>query len=385
MRVPPGVPARWRTGLREVARWEWDHAQGGDPGSALEAFLDEHGLAGDIAAQSHDRYAVGLLVGAAACARIAGCAAGPPTPAGRVPELVAVAFERAPAPPSVAGVDGTNRPFGPSRVGRWHHSWSAARHRSVIELVRAAIARGDVYQANVVGHRSAPCAGDPLALAAAVAALPGATYGGVLAGDGWAVGSASPEQLVSVVDGRVTTRPVKGTWGGGVEGARALRASEKDRAEHVMIVDLARNDVAQVARNGTVEVDELFRLVDWSGLWQAESTVAADLADGVTALAVLRALAPGGSVTGAPKHAACEVLAELEPVGRGPAMGAFGFLWAGGLDLGLSIRTVAVEEDHEVHVWAGGGITWGSDAGREVAEADAKAAPVVAALERAGG
>jgi para-aminobenzoate synthetase component I len=94
---------------------------------------------------------------------------------------------------------------------------------------------------------------------------------------------------------------------------------------------------------------------------------------------VLAALLPGGSVTGAPKHAACGLLAELEPVGRGPAMGAFGFVWSGGLDLGLTIRTVAVSEGR-VHLWAGGGITWGSDPATEVAEAHAKAAPVEGAL-----
>jgi para-aminobenzoate synthetase component 1 len=107
--------------------------------------------------------------------------------------------------------------------------------------------------------------------------------------------------------------------------------------------------------------------------------VAARTRDDVTTMDVLRALAPGGSVTGAPKRAACEVLGALEPVGRGPSMGALGLLWPGGLDLGLTIRTVGVDAD-AVHLWAGGGITWSSDPAAEVAEAHAKAGPVLRAL-----
>jgi para-aminobenzoate synthetase component 1 len=146
-----------------------------------------------------------------------------------------------------------------------------------------------------------------------------------------------------------------------------------------MIVDLERNDLSRVAVTGSVEVEELYALRTWAGLWQASSTVAARLLPGVTTLDVLRALLPGGSVTGAPKRAAWSLLAGLEPVGRGPAMGALGLLWPGGLDLGLTIRTIAVDEQR-VHLWAGGGITWGSDPAAEVAEAHAKAGPLLAAL-----
>jgi len=249
-----------------------------------------------------------------------------------------------------------------------------------VETVRAAIARGDLYQANVVGHRSAAHRSDPRCLATAVAALPGATYGGVLSGDGWAVGCASPEQLVRVDTGRITTIPIKGTLPVSPGSREALLTSEKDLAEHVMIVDLQRNDLSRVARTGTVDVERFYELVDWSGLWQAASTVAATVEDGVTSMAVLRALLPGGSVTGAPKRAAWTLLADLEPVGRGPSMGALGLLWPGGMDLGLTIRTIGASEDR-VHLWAGGGITWGSDAEQEVAEAHAKAAPVRRALD----
>jgi para-aminobenzoate synthetase component 1 len=262
-------------------------------------------------------------------------------------------------------------------AGEWTTSWSDAEHAAAVEVVREAIARGEVYQANVVGHRSAPHRSDPPDVAQAVAGLPGATYGGVLSGAGWAVGCASPEQLVRVVGDRITTVPIKGTARIAPGADAALRASAKDRAEHVMIVDLERNDLSRVARD--VVVEELYQLYEWSGLWQASSTVAGRLEPGVTALDVLRALVPGGSVTGAPKRAACSLLAGLEPVGRGPAMGALGVLTADGLDLGLTIRTVGVD-DERVHLWAGGGITWSSDPEAEVDEAHAKAGPVLRAL-----
>jgi para-aminobenzoate synthetase component I len=245
--------------------------------------------------------------------------------------------------------------------------------------VREAIARGDVYQVNVVGHAAATYAGDPAAALRRVVALPGARHAGVLAGSGWAVACASPETLVRVQRGRVVTSPIKGTRPATPQGRRQLLGSVKERAEHVMIVDLERNDLARVAHTGSVRVEELFAVRRWCDLWQAESRVGARLADGVGLVDLLRAVAPGGSVTGAPKRAALAQIATLEPVGRGPSMGALGWVGHDGLDLGLTIRTVAVDAER-VHLWAGGGITWGSDPHAEVAEAAAKAGPLRAAL-----
>ena len=358
--APPGRPAQWSGQLTELDRCE-DAAE-------LPAFLAGHGLAGEIAGQRGD-VGVALLVGARGCARLGAVPPGRPSPVG-VPQVVAVAYRRG---------GRTARPAGGAAVQRWTCSWTDGQHAAAVEVVRAAISRGELYQANVVGHRSAPYTGDPLALARAVAAMPGAAYGGVLSGPGWTIGSASPEQLVRVAGERITTVPVKGTRRIEAGSKQALRTSEKDRAEHIMIVDLERNDLARVARTGSVEVESLYDVTAWSGLWHAGSRVAATLAPGVTVLDVLAALLPGGSVTGAPKHAACGLLAGLEPIGRGPSMGAFGFLWPRGLDLGLTIRTVALDGDR-VHLWAGGGITWGSAAAEEVAEAHAKADPVQRAL-----
>jgi para-aminobenzoate synthetase component 1 len=189
------------------------------------------------------------------------------------------------------------------------------------------------------------------------------------------VASASPEQLLRLDGDRLTTVPIKGTSAD----REALLHSAKDRAEHVMIVDLERNDLARVTRAGSVEVSELYALSEWAGIWHAGSLVEGVLEPGATTVDVLRALVPGGSVTGAPKHAACRLLAGLEPVGRGPAMGAMGFVWPGGMDIGLTIRTIAAA-DGRVHLWAGGGITWSSDPAEEVREAHAKAGPVQRAL-----
>jgi para-aminobenzoate synthetase component 1 len=355
----PGRPPEWRGPLVEVERVETD-----EPAEVL-AFLEALGLA-DPLAQGRGDLALGLLLGARGCAELAGVPVPQRSPVAGLPECVAVAFRQG---------SGGAEPLGPAAVGEWSASWTDEEHAGAVEAVREAIARGEVYQANVVGHRSAPFTGDPRALGAAVACLPGARYGGVVAGEGWLVASASPEQLVRVTGDRITTVPIKGTAGE----RQVLQTSAKDRAEHVMIVDLERNDLARVTRPGSVVVEDLYALSEWSGLWHASSVVSGRLVDGARPADVLAALLPGGSVTGAPKHAACSLLADLEPVGRGPAMGAFGFLWPGGLDLGLTIRTVALSEGR-VHLWAGGGITWGSDPATEVAEAHAKAAPVQRAL-----
>lgn len=303
---------------------------------------------------------------------IAGGLLGPPTPAPGVPDLVAIAYDAS----SQATVIDRDPGW---RLGAWVPSWTPCEHANAVRRVRTAIAEGDVYQVNVVGHAHVSYVGDPIPALWRVAGLPGARYPTVLRGDGWAIGCASPETLLEIVGRRIVTRPIKGTRPATTLGRSELLASGKERAEHIMIVDLARNDLARVARTGSVRVEDLYAIRRWSDLWQAESVVAADLADGTGLVDVLRALVPGGSVTGAPKLAALRQIAALEPVGRGPSMGALGWIDANRLDLGLTIRTVAVDADR-VHVWAGGGITWSSDPDAEVAEAAAKATPVRAAL-----
>ncbi|MGI5182854.1 chorismate-binding protein [Dactylosporangium sp. CA-152071] len=374
---PPGSEPACRPHVWERSRLEWRSRDGGDPLQLLEAFLVDAGL--PVSDVSRSRTVTDGVCGAAVLLAPPSAVA---SPAPGVPDLVAVVYAHTPPPYAFAGPAVP----GDGRVGPWTPSWTPGEHAAAVEAVRAAIARGDVYQANVVGHASAPFAGDPCAALARVAALPGARYGGVLSGadGGWWVACASPETLVEVAGGRAVTRPIKGTRPATAQGRAELLASAKERAEHVMIVDLERNDLGRVARTGSVRVDELFAIRRWSRLWQAESTVSADLAPGVGLAGLLGAVWPGGSVTGAPKLAAIDVVSALEPVGRGPSMGAAGWIGHGAdgrlrVDLGLTIRTVAVA-DGLAHVWAGGGIVWDSDPVAEVAEAAAKTAPIKAAL-----
>ncbi|HVE74921.1 MAG TPA: chorismate-binding protein [Mycobacteriales bacterium] len=332
----------------------------------LRTFLTEHRIGREPGEPST---VVALLLGAAACAHLAGFSVGSASPIPAVPDLVAIALRS-------GGEWEIPNSFVPQ--GDWRTTWTDEEHAAAVEDVRSAIGRGDVYQANVVGHRCAGHDADPAGLAWAAASIP-SRYGAVIAGEGWAVGSASPEQLVRVEGARITTVPIKGTLPVASGSADDLRASVKDRAEHVMIVDLERNDLSRLAAGSSVAVESLYEVGPWAGLWHASSTVSATLRPDLDLVDVLIALAPGGSVTGAPKRAAWELLAGLEPVGRGPAMGALGLLWPGGMDLGLTIRTVAADAG-SVHLWAGGGITWSSDPAAEVREAHAKAEPVIAAL-----
>jgi para-aminobenzoate synthetase component 1 len=389
----PVAPSACLDSLTEHDRFEWYVGAPGEPAALIEQVLDRYGLASGALLPAgtgpgpasgstpdpgrHHRGGVcgaALFISAAAGATMVGGPTGAPSPAPAVPDVVVVVYRHhRPQPAPAAG----RTP--PWWLGQWQESWTPAAHAAAVATAREAIGRGDIYQVNVVGHGSARYTGDPLPALSRLGRLPGARYGGVLTGTGWAIGCASPETLIEVTGGRLITRPIKGTRPATAQGRRELLASAKERAEHIMIVDLERNDLARVAATGSVRVDELYAIRQWSDLWQAESTVSATAADGLGLADLLRAVCPGGSVTGTPKLAALHQIADLEPVGRGAGMGALGWIGPDHIDLGLTIRTAAVDGDR-VHVWAGGGITWGSDPDAEVAEAAAKAGPVRAAL-----
>ena len=262
-------------------------------------------------------------------------------------------------------------------IGAWERTWTAAEYGAAIEDVRSAIGRGDVYQVNLVQHLSATFAGDPHALAALLAPLrplqpePFVT-------DTWAVVSASPELFLARRGDRVWTMPIKGTRPRGA--ADELRSSEKDAAEHVMIVDLDRNDLSRVSKAGTVRWPELMATRELAGVEHMVSTVEGTLREGVGLASILDATFPGGSVTGAPKIAAVDIIARLEPVGRGASMGALGRVYGNGdFDLALTIRTFAIAEG-TIHLWVGGGIVWDSDPATEVEESWTKARPLLDAI-----
>jgi para-aminobenzoate synthetase component I len=262
---------------------------------------------------------------------------------------------------------------GPVRIGRWDRSWTESAYAGAVEAVRTAIGRGDVYQVNLVQHLAAPFTGDPAGLVPALAPFrPRAPF---LAGEGWAIASASPELFLARSGRRVWTMPIKGTrpLGEHVEG-------EKDEAEHVMIVDLERNDLSRVCEPGSVRWPELMAERELAGVTHLVSRVEGTLRAGVGLAELLAATFPGGSVTGAPKLAALDEIARLEPVGRGASMGALGTVRGNGdLELALTIRTFAVA-DGRVHLWVGGGVVWDSDPHEEIEESWTKARPLLAAV-----
>jgi para-aminobenzoate synthetase component 1 len=268
-------------------------------------------------------------------------------------------------------------PVGAYRAGAWERSWTDAEYGAAVEEVRAAIAHGDVYQVNLVQHLSAPFAGDPAGLAPALARYR-PLHGRPFRGDGWTIVSASPELFLARRGRRVWTCPIKGTRPLGE--AAELRASEKDAAENVMIVDLERNDLSRVCEPGSVRWPELMAARELAGVVHLVSTVEGTLREDATLAGVLAATFPGGSITGAPKIAAIDHIAALEPVGRGASMGALGTIRPNGdLDLALTIRTFAVAEGR-IHLWVGGGIVWDSDPREEVEESFTKARPLLAAI-----
>jgi para-aminobenzoate synthetase component 1 len=290
----------------------------------------------------------------------------------------------APAPPEPCALPAVAYSIEPERaavttagayaIGAWHASWTESEYADAVDAVRAAIAEGDVYQVNLVQHLWADFDGDPAGLARALAPLRPLVHE-PLHGNGWTIVSASPELLLSRRGGTIRTSPIKGTRPAGEH-----VDSAKEAAEHVMIVDLERNDLARVARPGTVSWPELLVERELAGVTHLVATVEAELREDVTLSALLDAVLPGGSVTGCPKIAALDLIAELEPVGRGASMGALGRIYPNGdLELALTIRTFAVA-DGAIHLWAGGGIVWDSDPAEEVEESWIKARPLLAAI-----
>jgi para-aminobenzoate synthetase component 1 len=260
---------------------------------------------------------------------------------------------------------------GHASIGQWERSWSDAEYAGAVESVREAIGRGDVYQVNLVQHLAAPFEGDPAGLLPLLARFgPRALFG-----EGWSIVSASPELFLARRGRQVWTSPIKGTrpLGEPVEG-------EKDSAEHLMIVDLERNDLSRVCEPGSVGWPELMVERELAGVNHLVSRVEGRLRAGVGLAELLAATFPGGSVTGAPKIAAVDLIAELEPVGRGASMGALGVVRGNGdLELALTIRTFAIAAD-TIHLWVGGGIVWDSVPEAEIEESWTKAAPLLAAI-----
>ena len=234
-------------------------------------------------------------------------------------------------------------------VGPLQPEAAQAAHTAQVEQLQEAIAAGDIYQANLTFPMTGGYTGDPVAIYAALRPAARAGHGAlVFDGDRWLL-SLSPELFVEVTGDRIRSRPMKGTRARCADRvadqkiAAELAASEKDRAENLMIVDLMRNDLARIAKPGSVVVDEAFAVETYPTVHQMVTEVAAQLAPATTPVDVLRALFPSGSITGAPKYRAMELIAQTEPAARGAYCGAIGRIEASGeMALNVAIRTICL-------------------------------------------
>ncbi len=275
-------------------------------------------------------------------------------------------------------------------------TFDADGYRRAVERVKHHIRAGDIFQANLSQRWTCPIepvepAALALALSDALAFLSPAPHGGFFAAPDHAVASASPERFLELRGGDVETRPIKGTRPRSAneredrELGQGLLASPKDRAENVMIVDVLRNDLGRVCETGSVGASGLCELETFAQVHHLVSTVQGTLDEGLDAFDLLHACFPGGSITGAPKIRAMEILERLEPVRRHLYTGSLGYVdWRGDADWNIAIRT-AIVKPTAIYVAAGGGITADSDPDEEYRETLHKAAGLVQALENVVG
>jgi len=274
----------------------------------------------------------------------------------------------------------------PLDLARWSNL-TRAEHRRLVAVVQEHIAAGDIYQANLSQRFDLPWATGGLSLYDALRTISPAPFAGFLRAGGIEIVSASPERLLSVLDGRATTRPLAGTRARSTDplADRALAAelllSEKERAEHLMLVDLARNDLGRVAEIGSVHVDELMVVEEQSHVRHIVSNVTARLRKGTDPLDALAAVFPGGTITGVPKIRCMEILDAVEPAARGFYTGALFYVTPSGrLDANILIRS-AVVAGGQVTFHTGGGVVADSDPDREYEETLHKAEGMKLALE----
>ena len=303
-----------------------------------------------------------------------------PETAGRWPELVALFSRESPV----------------SQDEAWHvlvppaSNFDWPDYRAACRRVQHYIAEGDCYQINLTQYYSARVSGSRWGLYRSLRKLNPAPFGAYLNYPGLQVLSTSPERFIELRGGRVTTCPIKGTRPRGADPAQdrklaeALQASEKDRAENLMIVDLLRNDLGRVCVPGSVAVPELFKVESFANVHHLVSTVTGSLAPGRDAIDLLRASIPGGSITGAPKRRAMAIIDELEPHRRGLYCGAIGYIgFNGDMDTNIVIRTL-IGQGEQVGFGVGGGIVADSVVEQEFQECLDKAAPMLRLLSLNG-
>jgi anthranilate synthase component 1 len=260
-------------------------------------------------------------------------------------------------------------------------------YKDAVRRAKEYIAAGDIFQVVLSRQRTVPCALDPFTVYRALRMVNPSPYMFFLKEGATAVAGASPEMLVRVEGRRVETRPLAGTRPRGATAEederreKELLADEKERAEHLMLVDLGRNDLGRVCSFRSITVPELMRIERYSHVAHIMSSVVGELAEGKDALDALVATFPAGTLSGAPKIRAMEIIDELEPVRRGVYGGTLGYFdLRGNADFCIAIRTLLLE-DGRATVQSGAGIVADSDPETELQETDAKAGAMMEALQ----
>ena len=259
----------------------------------------------------------------------------------------------------------------------------------MVNHVKEYIVAGDVIQTVVSQRLSRPTTADSFQIYRSLRAINPSPYMYFLELDGFQIVGASPEMLVQVENGIVSTNPIAGTRPRGADqredeaNEAELRSDEKERAEHIMLVDLGRNDIGRVSEPGSVSVNQLMDVERYSHVMHLVSRVSGKLRDGYTNFDALRACFPAGTVSGAPKIRAMEIIAELEPDKRGPYAGAVGYFdFTGNMDTAIDIRTLVIK-DGIAHAQAGGGIVYDSTPDFEYRETLHKASALMRAIDDA--
>lgn len=262
-------------------------------------------------------------------------------------------------------------------------------YESIVKRTKEYIAAGDIFQANLSQRLSAEIGDlDPWRLYRILRDINPSPFAAFLEFDGYHIVSSSPERLIKVQNGIVETRPIAGTRprGKDAQGDAEMRAelllNEKERAEHIMLIDLERNDLGRVCDYGSIEVDELMVTEDYSHVIHIVSNIRGRLAEGKDCFDAIRAAFPGGTITGVPKVRCMEIIDELEPAARGPYTGSIGYIsFTGDMDINIVIRTFVIK-DGIAYVQVGAGIVADSDPEREYYETLHKAEALIKTLER---
>jgi len=279
-----------------------------------------------------------------------------------------------------------SRPFKVTSEVKSNLSFKQYAH--AFDKIKAYINAGDCYQVNLTQRFSASATGDLWTSYKALKKINPAPFSAYFNTPFGQILSSSPERFLSVENKEVSTKPIKGTRPRSENKEldealiQELKASEKDRAENVMIVDLLRNDLGRVCATGSVKVPKLFEIESYATVHHLVSTVTGKLAKNEDALSLLRASFPGGSITGAPKIRAMEIIEELEPHRRGVYCGALGYIdFNGNMDTNIMIRSL-IYNNGEVRFWVGGGIVYDSDVKEEYQETYDKGAALLQLLNQ---